>query len=419
MVFIRSIQIILVSLCLFGSFSSSFADSNWPSWRGPRGDGHSLEKGLPVEWSPRSVVWKKTLNGEGQSSPTIWGKRIFLTSALEQGRNRLVMCLDRTNGKILWERLAWTGSPERIHAMNSWATPTGVTDGEFVFAFFGKGGGLFCYTVDGKPVWQKNLGEFVSPWGTAACPVLVGNLVIQNCDADENAFLAAFEKATGKQVWRTKREDFRGWSTPVLIHVNGRDELVMNGQTGAHAYDPATGKQLWNCSTKIGRGSPTVTPGNGLLHVVEGKKEGTIYAVRPGGNGDVTNTHRVWSRQQGAGRHLPSPLVFGNYLHVVTRGGVLTCYESSTGKLLWKTRLNGTYSGSPVAYNGLIFFLNEDGETAVLKPGNKPNLVHRNRLGNQVGEIFRASITPSGGQIFIRSNKVLYCLGSLKTTAAK
>ncbi|MCH7686734.1 MAG: PQQ-like beta-propeller repeat protein [Planctomycetes bacterium] len=419
MVFIRSIQIILVSLCLFGSFSSSFADSNWPGWRGPRGDGHSLEKGLPVEWSPRSVVWKKTLNGEGQSSPTIWGNRIFLTAALEQGRKRVVMCLDRTNGKVLWERLAWTGSPEQSHRFNGWASPTCTTDGKYVFAFFGKGGGLFCYTVDGKPVWQKNLGEFVSPWGTAACPVLVGDLVIQNCDADQNAFLAAFEKATGKQVWKTKREDFRGWSTPVLIHANGRDELVVNGQTGAHAYDPATGKELWNCSTQRGRGSPTVTPGNGLLHVVEGKKGGIIYAVRPGGNGDVTKTHRVWSRQQSGGRDLPSPLVFGKYLHVVTVPGILTCYESSTGKPLWKIRLNGTYSGCPVAYNGLVFFLNEEGETTVLKPGDKPNIVHRNRLGNEVGEIFRASITPSGGQIFIRSKKVLYCLGNLKTTAAK
>jgi outer membrane protein assembly factor BamB len=417
--FVRSIQMTLVSVCLFGSFNSTFADSNWPGWRGPRGDGHSLEKGLPTEWSSRSVVWKKTLNGVGQSSPTIWGNRIFLTSALERGRKRVVMCLDRTNGKLLWEQLAWTGSPEKVHSMNSWASPTCSTDGKYVFAFFGKGGGLFCYTVDGKPVWQKNLGEFVSPWGTAACPVLAGDLVIQNCDADQNAFIAGFDKATGKQVWKMKRDEFRGWSTPVLIHVNGRDELVINGHTGARAYDPATGKELWHYAVDHGRGSPTVTPGNGLVHVVEGRSGGTIYAVRPGGNGDITNTHRAWSRKQTGGRDLPSPLVFGKYLHVVTKSGNLVCYESLSGKLLWKTHLNGAYSGSPVAYNGLLFFLNEDGETTVLKPGDKPNIVRRNKLGNEVGEIFRASITPSDGQVFIRSNKVLYCLGNVKTTAAK
>jgi outer membrane protein assembly factor BamB len=417
-VFYRSIQIILILICLFGSFSSSFADSNWPGWRGPRGDGHSLEKGLPVKWSPRSVVWNKKLKGEGQSSPTIWGNRIFLTTALERGRKRVVMCLNRTNGKVLWEQLAWTGTPEQIHNMNSWASPTCTTDGKYVFAFFGKGGGLFCYSVDGKPVWQKNLGEFVGPWGTASCPVLVGDLVIQCCDADQNAFIAAFDKATGNQVWKMKREDFRGWSTPVLIHTNGRDELVVNGHTGTRAYDPANGKKLWFCPAGRGRGTPTVTPGNGLLHVVEGRNGGTIYAVRPGGSDDVTNTHRVWSRLQNGGRDLPSPLVFGNYLHVVTLQGVLTCYESRTGKPLWKTRLNGQYSGSPVAYNGLVLFLNEEGETTVLKPGDKPNIVHRNQLPKADGEIFRTSITPSGGHIFIRSNKTLYCLGNLKTTAA-
>jgi len=417
--FIRRVQAVIVSVYLFGMAGILPADSNWAGWRGPHGDGHSAETGLPVKWSSSSVVWKTSLKGSGQSSPTIWGNRIFLTTALEQGRKRVVLCLDRYSGKVLWEQLVWTGNPERIHPMNSWASATCATDGRYVFAFFGKGGGLFCYTVDGKPVWEKSLGEFVGPWGTAACPVLVGDLVIQNCDADENAFIAAFDKKTGKEIWNIKRDDFRGWSTPVLIHHKDRDELVVNGHTGARAYDPSTGKELWHYPADFGRGTPTVTPGNGLIHVVEGRTRGTIYAVRPGGSGDISKTHLVWSGPRNGGRDLPSPIVIGKYLLVVRKDGIINGYDSPTGKKLWRVRLNGTYSNSPISYNGLAFFLNEDGATTVVQPGKKPKIVFLNKLDAEVGEVFRASITPSRGQVFIRSNKMLYCIEAAKTTAAK
>src|SRR5207247_321565 len=193
------------------------ADSNWPQFRGPHGDGHSAETGVPVHWDARSVVWKANLKGRGQSSPVLWGERIFLTTALDNGKERLVFCLDRKDGKLLWERVAWRGTPEKSHPMNGWATPTCATDGERVFAFFGRGG-LHAFTVDGKPLWLRDLGPFEGPWGTAASPVVVGDLVVQNCDAEKEAFLLAVDRRTGKTVWKTPRDvpDRGGWSTPVL-----------------------------------------------------------------------------------------------------------------------------------------------------------------------------------------------------------
>jgi outer membrane protein assembly factor BamB len=279
------------ALVVLFAVSAVEAEGDWPRWRGPQGDGHSRETGLRVEWSKDSVTWKTRLKGEGHSSPVVQGERIFLTTALDEGRQRMVVCLDRNDGRILWEQIAWTGEPEPTHKMTGWAAATCVTDGERVYAFFGRGG-LHCYTVDGEHVWSKDLGVFEGPWGTAASPVIVGDLVIQNCDADRDAYIIALDKRTGRVVWKTDREDYRGWSTPVLIQADERDELVLNGHTGVRAYDPETGRELWYCAGFAGRGEPTATPAHGLLYMVNGLR-GNVYAVRPGGNGTVTTTHRV------------------------------------------------------------------------------------------------------------------------------
>lgn len=397
---------------VFGPSTASADESNWPRWRGPNYNGHTAETGFPLKWNDDSVVWKTPLKGEGQSSPVVWGERIFLTQSRDDGAQRVVLCINRNDGRILWEKVAWTGKPEPTHRMTGWASSTPATDGKYVYAFFGKGGGLFCYTVDGKLEWNTKLGDFEGPWGTAASPILLGDLVIQNCDADKNARLVAMNRKTGKIVWETKRDDFRGWSSPILVKTEKRDELVLNGHTGAKAYDPESGKELWFCKSFNGRGSPTVTPSEaGLLHVVNGLS-GDTYAVKPGGNGDVTKTHMAWHSPRVGGRDLPSPIAMGNRVIMVSmRGGVMNCYDAKSGKELWRSRIGGQFSASPIAYDGHAVVIREDGEAFVVKPGDKANIVARNKISGGEDEIFRSTITPSDGQLFIRSTGALYCIG--------
>jgi outer membrane protein assembly factor BamB len=427
-----------LSALLIGGTTAVAAESNWPRWRGPQQDGQSAEANLPVKWSAADVVWKTPLPGAGQSSPIIWGDRIFLTSYLDQGKERLVFCVDRKTGKILWRQTAWKGQPEDVHPLNGWASASCVTDGEIVVAFFGIGG-IHAYTLDGKPLWSRDLGKFASndkSWGTAACPIMVDGLIVQNCDADIDGYLVALDKKTGNEVWRAKRRDHRGWSTPIVINTDKRRELVLNGHEGVQAYDPATGRELWFCKGFNGRGEPTVTPAGDVLCVVNGLA-GDFYSVRPGGDGDVTETHMAWHTPRRGGRDCPSPIVVGPYAIVCDMDGFATCYDAHDGRIYEKVRLTGPkFSGSPIAANGLVYIVNEDGKTIVIKPGPKLDIVAENDLPTRSkektagtsapakaaaknpktaptdqDEIFRASPTPSDGQLFIRSTTVLYCVG--------
>jgi outer membrane protein assembly factor BamB len=291
--------------------------------------------------------------------------------------------------------------------MNGWASATCATDGEVVVAFFGKGG-LHAYTVDGQPLWSKNLGTFESPWGTAACPVIVGELVIQNGDSDKDAFIEAFDRKSGSSIWRKKRPDNRGWSTPIVLRRGGRDELVLNGHTGVTAYKPADGSELWFSKNATGRGEPTVTLGSGLLFVVCGL-QGDMYALRTGD--ESTQPKTVWTAPRRGGRDLPSPIVVGKYVLVSKMDGITTCYDVESGKELWRERLIGQFSSSPIAVGGLVLHQNEAGETMVIEPGPALKIVNQNKLDAGPDELFRASLTPAEGRMYSRSNKVLYCIG--------
>ena len=394
-----------------GALSVS-GQTNWPQWRGPTADGHSDERSLPLEWTPDSVAWKTPLPGSGQSSPVIWGDHIFLTSSLDQGQERLVFCIRRTDGKVLWKQVAWTGEPEPTHDMNGWASATCTTDGQRVIAFFGKGG-LHCFSVDGKHLWSRDLGRFEGPWGTAASPLIVGNMVVQNCDSDADAFLISVDMETGEDVWKTPRPNHRGWSTPVLVRTStGRVELVVNGHTGVTAYDPESGKQLWVCRCSRGRGSPTVTPADGYLYVLNGLSGGGAYCVEAGGDGDVTESRRRWLARRG-GRDLSSPIVIGStMLAMGLRSSILTAYDVRDGTQLWVKRVGGQVSASPVAFGGRAFFINEAGKILVIDPQSDEKLVATNEIGALPDELFRASITPCRDQLFIRSDRYLYCISS-------
>jgi outer membrane protein assembly factor BamB len=414
---LRAVKIVVFLTLTCVSGSHALAETRWPRWRGPRGDGHSAETTLPVTWDNADVAWKTPLAGVGESSPIIWLDKLFLTTAEDRGGKRSVLCLDRRDGRLLWKQTVdYGGSPEELHKMNTFASPTCVTDGEVVIAFFGRAG-LHAYSLDGDHLWSNDLGVFENPWGVGASPVLVGDLVIQNGDADRDAFLAAYDKQSGRTVWRIERPDHRGWSTPILLDVSGRQELILNGHTGVTAYDPASGEQLWFCKSFNGRGEPTATPGDDLVYLVNGLP-GDIYAVKPGGKGDVTETRMAWHTPRKVRRDLPSPIMIDKFLIVMSLEGIATCYDAADGRVIWQERLGGNFSASPIAAAGRAYFLGEDGGMVVIKPGPELDVVSRNKIDAEGDEVFRASPVPCEGQLFLRSDRALYCIGRRSQDAA-
>ncbi|MCX7885919.1 MAG: PQQ-like beta-propeller repeat protein [Verrucomicrobiae bacterium] len=400
----------LVPIVLAILFAANCHAENWPRFRGPTGTGHHTGAPLPVKWSAEDVLWRLELKGEGHSSPINWEHRIFLTSAADQGRTRFLFAIDARDGRLLWERTIRCDSPGKIHKMNSFATPTCVTDGQRVIAFFDRAG-IHCFDLNGNPIWSQSLGEFPGPWGVAASPVLSGNLVIQNCDAQGESWIVALDKTTGKIAWRTSRGEkpMGGWATPVEIRTENRSELLVSGETGLDAYDPATGKPLWFCKSFNGRGEPGPEFAHGLVFMLNGKP-GDIYAVRPGGNGDVSETHRVWQTPRPKVRDISSPIVVGHHLFAIDMKGSASMYEARTGKILWSEKIPGDFSASPFESRGLIYINDEAGETLVIRPGPKPDLVARNTIGARPGELFRASPAPINGRIYLRSHRALYCI---------
>ncbi|MFT5466308.1 MAG: outer membrane protein assembly factor BamB [Verrucomicrobiales bacterium] len=389
------------------------AEENWPQFRGPLGTGHSNDAEVPTEWESSNVAWKTELKGNGQSSVVNWGGKLFLTSANADGGERYVHCLDRTTGKILWEETITCSKPGEAHKMNSFATPSCVTDGKNVVAFFGEGG-IHCFDLEGNKKWSTNLGDFPGSWGIAASPILVGGAIVQNCDSVGASRIVALQPDTGEIMWSTDREEMPrgGWSTPILVEAGGNTELVLNGEFGVNAYDPKSGKDLWFCKAFNGRGSPMPDFANGLLYVVNGKP-GDTYVVKPGGKGDVTETNMVWHGKRNGGRDLPGPAAVGDYVLISSMSGVITCYDAKSGEEIYADRLGEPFpvSASPLVANGLVYFTSEAGETVVVKPGKELEIISRNPIGAKSGEIFRATLSPIQGHIFTRSQNVVYCIG--------
>lgn len=385
---------------------------HWSRFRGPSGTGISHAAELPVEFGASDVVWETKLPVSGHSSPVQWGDRIFLTGAAGKGDavERHVVCVDATSGEILWDRTAAVVSGEALHKMNSWATPSCVTDGERVVAFFGAGG-LHCFDNTGEKLWSKDLGTFPGGWGVGASPIIYKDLLIQNCDAEGASYLVGLDRKTGDEVWRTAREakPRGGWSTPIVIDVDGHQELILNGEFGVAAYDPDSGKPLWHCNGFNGRGTPVPVWGHGMLYVVNGKS-GDVYAVRPGGRGDVTKSHMAWHTDRRGGRDLPSPILVDGCLVAISMSGIATGYDALSGEELWKERLGGNYSGSPIAAGGRIYALAEDGTIVVMKPGKQLELLARSKIDGNSGGVFRSSPGVVSNDLLIRSDHSLYRL---------
>jgi outer membrane protein assembly factor BamB len=383
----------------------------WPRWRGPSGQGVVTGTNYPDRWSStENVVWKVAVPGQGNSSPIVWGDRIILTTAYDDGRRLSVLALRRSDGAKLWETPVPSGRNDWVHFKNGHASSTPATDGTRIYALFGSRG-LLALDMDGRVQWRADIGPTENYHGPAGSPLLYKDKVILYQDQARDAFVGAFDTRTGKQVWRTRREASVGWGTPIAVRVVDHDEIIVNSQRAVQAYHPDTGKELWRCNGMGFEVIPTPVVGHGMVFCSSGRA-GPTLAIKPGGSGDVTRTHLAWSTERGS-PFVPSPLVYRNQLYMVNdMASIVTSFDAATGKSLWQGRLGVAqregFSASPVAVDGKVFFTNDEGETFVLRAGPAFSLLHVNALNERV----LASPALVDGRWYFRTDRALYAIGA-------
>jgi len=412
----------LLLSALFAFVSSSFA-GNWPAWRGPSGDGVTTETDLPLKWSAtEGVKWKIALPERGNSTPIVWDGKIFLTQNV--GTRRTLMCLDRKDGRTLWQGgPEWT-EKEATHGTNPYCSGSPATDGERVVAWFGSAG-LWCWSLDGKEQWHIDLGRQDHIWGYAASPVLHGDLCILNFGPGPRSFIVAVDKRTGKEAWRFEvppaavKEGpgggggFSGsWNTGVIANIGGHEQFLISLPGALYSLDPRTGKDLWHCNglNALAYAEPLV--GDGVL-VGFGGYAGFSIGVKPGGSGDITATHRLWQEKKNPQR-IGSHAVVGKHGYFVGEPGVVQCVELATGKTLWQERMQtpggraGTWS-SLVRSGDRILAVTQNSAVVVFKASpEKYEQLAANSLGDG---LTNSSLAVSDGQLFLRTHKHLWCIG--------
>lgn len=384
---------------------------DWPQFRGPGGQGHSAERGLPSDWSEsRNVVWKTPIPGLGWSSPVVAGGRVWLTAAIGQRDISLrALAFDVETGReVVNVEVFRIKSPRVINPKNSWASPTPIVEGDRVYVHFG-GDGTAALTTSGEVVWRERF-PYESQHGAGGSPVVYGDLLIFSCDGSDEAFVVALDKRTGKVRWKTPRHQpaAQAYTTPLVIRVGERDQVVSVGAFRAAAYDPQSGKEIWRVGYADGFSNvPRPVYGQGLVFIATGFQEPTMIAVRPDGAGDVTRTHVAWTLRRGAPL-TPSPLLVGEELYLVSDVGIASCLDAKTGAVRWQQRLGGNYSASPVFADGRIYFLAEEGVATVIAPGKE----FRKLASSTLDGGMLASMAVSGGSMFIRTDTHLYRIAS-------
>jgi outer membrane protein assembly factor BamB len=416
------------------ALTAALAAENWPQWRGPHGQGISTETDLPTEWAPdKNIIWKTELP-HGYSSPIVWGDRIFLTSAIEgevvpgvvpesvrinqphpdsvagdRKQTLKVLSLDTKSGKVLWEQTAYEGPVfDARHRRSTFAGPTAATDGRMVFAYFGPEG-LYAYDFDGKLIWKVVEKFHTLGLGTGTSPVLFRDSVIIQRDQDEKtSVVVAYDKTTGNELWKTPRPVSISWSTPALVEVGNRTELVMNGTENVIGYDAATGKELWKTKGVESNAIHSLLVGKGLVIVTAGFPSKRIIAIRPG---DQPDDKRIaWEYTKGTG-YVLSNMLYGDYVYLSTDNGIVTCLEAETGKVMYeggRPPKPTNFMGSAVAYKGFVAMTSEDGDTFMLKAGPKHEIVRT----NTIDEAVYSSLALANGRIYIRGVKHLYAVGN-------
>jgi outer membrane protein assembly factor BamB len=438
-----AIAVLLAAILLAspaGHAADVSAEDRWPGWRG---DGQGIVRAgrLPLEWTAaRNVAWKAEIPGRGHSSPIVWGDRLFLTTAVEgdvvpgakavkhvadgqefvhpdaTGADRRhafkLLALDAKDGRVLWERTAWEGTPvDSRHKKASFASPTAVTDGERVYAYFGSEG-LYAYDFEGKLAWKFDPGVVATMGvGVGTSPLLYRDLLILLCDEDngEKSYLVALDRRTGKEAWRVPRKIEVSWATPVIVSAAGRDELVTAGNQLVQAYDPATGRELWRMKGLESNAVTTPLVGDGVVVVSSGYPAKVTIAVKPGGSGDVTDSPQVLWRYNKGSAYVPSPILYDGHVYLLTDKGLLTCLDARTGEVRYegaRPPVTASFMASPVAVNGHLLLMSQDGDTFVVKAGPRFEVVGTNPLGEPIS----ASAAAAGGRLFIRGEKHLFAI---------
>src|SRR5260221_10750530 len=436
-----------VGAVLLAAGARGAAAEDWPQWRGPHGTGISTEKGIPARWSKDDVIWRAPLHGLGVSSPVVWGDRIFVTSQSGRGVRRpgdhptlargeeaagekplggagtgaaagegskvefVVEAFHRKDGRRLWEyRFAAEGDLPPVHDKHNLASPSPVTDGNFVYAWFGTGQ-LVALDMDGKLVWGRHLGKEHGPfeisWGPGSSPALHGDLLFLVCYHEPASYLLAMDKRTGKDRWKVDRgKDVRSYSTPVVFPGPRGDELVVNSTERLEAYDPRTGDLLWHAGEPHRFAIPVPTFDGAVLYASRGYRSGPYMAVRTGGRGDVSRSHVQWSVPTGA-PYVSSLLYYEGLLYMASDVAIVTGVDARTGEKGWQEGGPGTFTASPPGGGGRGYPLSETGDTIVLRAGREPRVLERSPLGERMV----ASPAISEGQIFIRAGEQLVSIG--------
>ncbi|OHB82319.1 MAG: hypothetical protein A2V98_10175 [Planctomycetes bacterium RBG_16_64_12] len=400
--------------------------ADWTRFRGPDAEGVSDDAGVPATWSAEeNVVWKTPLPGFGASSPITLGERIFLTCYSGYGLNAdepgdpenlqlHVLAIHRADGKIAWEKTTKARLPEKPYdegfiRLHGYASATPATDGKAVFAFFGRSG-VLAYSLDGEPLWQAYVGDETHPWGSGTSPVLFKNLVIVNASIESQS-VVALDNSSGQEVWRVGGIQ-RSWSTPLVVDVpGGAPELVVSMEGKVLGIDPATGEELWQCAGVKDYVCPAVVAHDGIVYVTGGRNPQT-FSIRAGGRGDVTATHLLWEINTAS--KIPTPLYHDGHLYWIDNRAVAFCASAETGEAVYEERLEVSGRGdkvyaSLVLVDGKLFGVTRENGTVVLAAGPEFKLLAQNDLGDS--SIFNATPVPGNGQLLLRSDRFLYCIG--------
>jgi outer membrane protein assembly factor BamB len=411
--------------------ADSAADRFWPQWRGPLATGVAPLADPPMTWSETSnVKWKTPIPGEGDATPIVWDNRIFVLSAIGTGKKPnapagadapdeiyqwVVICLDRSQGKVLWQKTAREEAPHEGHQENNtFASASPLTDGKLLLAYFGSRG-LHCYDFDGNLIWEKDFGKMKTRmgFGEGASPALSGDTVVVNWDTEGADFIAALDKQTGRELWRTPRDEATGWSTPLIVEFNGQKQVVVNATKKVRSYDLATGKEIWSCAGQTANAIPSPVAAAGMVYLTSGFRGSALQAIRLGRTGDLTGGDAmVWSHNQGT-PYVPSPLLADNFLYVMQgNDAIVSCLNAGTGEIYFDRErleaIHGVYA-SPVSAKDRVYILSREATCVVLKKGAKPEILAVNKLEDDTGHT-DASMALVDREAFIRTPRNLYCI---------